>query len=132
MGRALKVLLKAVLVLVVLGLGVLAWDVWQLRTLRPPEDRSFEGFLRAGRAPQSLRIDDVGARLYWVHGPAPTLVRYAQPVVYAFDLRGRLVDWTPGTEDFTGMISGAPVIRAGRDATLEQARAWLRGGTKPQ
>jgi hypothetical protein len=127
-----KVLLKAVLVLVVAGLGVLAWDVWQLRGLRTPADETFEGFLRAGRTPRDLRLDDVGARLYWVHGPAPTLVPYPQPVVYAFDLRGGLVDWTPGTEDFKGMRSGAPVIRAGREATLAQARAWLRAGKKPQ
>jgi len=121
-----KGILKVVLALVVLGLGVLAWDVWQLRTLRPPAERTFEGFLRAGRAPRGLRIDPVVARLYWIHGPAPTLVRYSRPVVYAFNPKGDLVDWTPGTDDFKGMISGAPVVQAGPDVTLEQARAWLR------
>ena len=122
----LKGILKGVLTLVVLGLGVLAWDVWQLRSLRPPAERTFEGFLRAGRTFQGLRIDPTVARLYWIHGPAPTLFPYSQPVVYAFNPKGNLVDWTPGTENFKGMISGAPVVQAGPGVTLEQARAWLR------
>lgn len=126
----LKGLLKIVLALIVLGLGLLAWDVWQLRGLRPPADRTFEGFLRAGRTPKSLRMDPVVGRLYWLHGAAPTLVPYSQPVVYAFDRRGDLVDWTPGTGDFKGMISGAPVVRAGPELTLEEARAWLRSNQR--
>jgi hypothetical protein len=122
----LKGLLKVLLALIVLALGVVGWDVWKLRGLRPPPDRTFEGFLRAGRAPQRLRMDPVVGRLYWIHGPAPTLVPYSRPVVYAFNPKGELVDWTPGTDDFKGMISGAPVVQAGPDVTLEQARAWLR------
>lgn len=126
----LKALLKGILVLVVLGLGVVAWDVWQLRGLRPPPDRTFEGFIRAGRTFQGLRMDPVVGRLYWIYGPAPTLIKYPRPVVYAFDRKGGLVDWTPGGDDFKGMISGAPVVQAGSEATLEQARAWLRANAR--
>jgi hypothetical protein len=124
-------LLRAVLLLLALGLGVLAWDVYQVRALRPPADRSFEGFLKAGRTPAGLRIDDLGARIYWIADPARTLLRYPQPPVYAFDRGGALVDWTPGTSDFAGMISGAPVIRAGREATLDHVRAWFASWRRP-
>jgi hypothetical protein len=105
-------------------LAGLAWDVAQLRGLRPPEDRSFEGFLAAGRKPSALRLDDAGERLAWTAPYPPTLLPHADPPVYLFDRRGRLIDWTPGSEP--GMLSGAPVPRRGREATLEQARAWLR------
>lgn len=125
-----KFLLKALLLLVVLALGALAWDVWQLRALRPPPDRTFEGFLRAGRTPVVLRIDDAAGRLTWTPLPARTLVPQAGLPWYVFDRSGALVDWSPGTDE--GMISGAPVRRIGREATLDAARSWLRGGQKPQ
>src|SRR5689334_2943469 len=103
MRKAVKILF----VLLALGLGAVAWDVAQLRGLRPPADRSFEGFARAGRTSTSFHIDDAGGRLYWV-SPAPrTIVPHAEAPVYAFDRRGALVDWTPGGEP--GMISGAPL-----------------------
>ena len=113
--------LKAVLVLIVAVLGALAWDVWQLRSLRPPPDRSFEGFVRAGRASTSLLIDE--GRLYWIAPRPRTIVPHAEPPVYAFDRRGALVDWTPGGEP--GMLSGAPLRPKGRKATLDQARQVL-------
>lgn len=116
---------KLLFVLLALGLGVLAWDVYQLRALQPPADRTFEGFARAGKAATLLRIDDAGGRLYWLTlPPKRVLVRDTAPPVYAFDREGALVDWTPGGEP--GMISGSPLYSRGRDATLETARAWLK------
>ena len=116
---------KVLFVLLALGLGVLAWDVYQLRSFQPPPDRSFEGLTRAGRASTGFRIDDAGGRLYWIAPPPKrVLVRDAEPAVYAFDRKGALVDWTPGGEP--GMISGSPLRSRGREATLDQARAWLK------
>ena len=111
---------KVVFVLLALGLGAVAWDVYQLRALRPPADATFEGFAREG----AFRIDD--ARLYWIAPKPRTIVPHAEPPVYVFDRRGALIDWTPGEEP--GMRSGSPVRPRGREATREQARAWLTTG----
>jgi hypothetical protein len=119
-----KFLLRALLVLVAVALSVLAWDVWQLRRLRPPEDPTFEGFLRDGRV-GSLLLDSSGQRLYWMTS-ARTVVQYSEPVVYEFGRSGALLNWTPGTGDFKGMILDAPVQRRGTPATVNEARAWLR------
>ena len=108
--------------MVALALGALAWDVWQLRRLQPPEDRTFEGFVRAGR-PGSILIDAPHRRLYWVTAMR-TIVPYAEPAVYEFDRSGALLNWSPGTSE--GMILDEPVRRSGKSATLEEARAWLR------
>jgi hypothetical protein len=113
-------LLKLALLLIVLGLGAVAWDVDQLRGLRPPPDATFESFSRAG----SYRIDE--SRIYWIAPPPRTILPHAAPPVYAFDRRGALVDWTPGAEP--GMRSGSPLRPRGREATREQARAWLTTG----
>ena len=121
----LKLLARGLLLLVALILGVLGWDVVQLRRLRPPDDRTFEGFLRNDRQ-GSLLIDHSGDRLYWIAPAARTVVRVAEPPVYEFDRSGRLVNWTPGTGDQKGMISDTPVQRRGAPATVEEARAWLR------
>lgn len=120
-----SLLFRGFLVLVALVLGVLGWDVWQLRSLRPPEDRTFEGFLRDGRRGEIL-IDSAGGRLYWVSAFPRTVIRYSQPPVYEFDRSGKLVNWTPGTDDLKGMFLDVPVRRAGRPATEAEARAWLR------
>jgi hypothetical protein len=117
-----KTLFRAFLVLVALAIGALAWDVWQLRALRPPEDRSFEGFVRAGRQ-GSLLIDAPHRRLYWVTS-MKTILPYSEPAVYEFDRSGALVNWSPGTSE--GMILDAPVRRSGAPATLGEARAWLK------
>lgn len=123
----LRLLFRAGLLLVALALGGLAWDVWQLRGLQPPEDRTFEGFLRSGRQ-GSFLIDTPGDRLYWVAPPTKTLVRSPEPPVYAFNRAGLLVDWTPGTADQKGMMSDTPVRRRGAPAGLADARAWFRPG----
>ncbi len=102
---------------------MLAWDVGQLRGLRPPDDRSFEGFVRAGRA-GTFRIDRDGGRVYWIAPPARTVVRFSEPPAYEFDRTGRLLNWTPGPEK--GMILDTPVHVHGTSATLDEARAWLR------
>ena len=115
-------LVKIAFVLLAAALGAVAWDVWQIRSLRPPPDRSFEGFTRAGRASTSFRIDEAGGRLYWIAPRPRTIVPHAEPPVYAFDRRGALVDWTPGGEP--GMLSGAALRPRGREATPEQARVW--------
>jgi hypothetical protein len=117
---------RAFLVLAALALGGLAWDVAQLRTLRPPDDRTFEGFVRSGRT-GSLLIE--GDRLFWVAPPARTIVPYPEPPVYEFDRSGRLVNWTPQSGE-RGMLVDAPVRRRGSAATLEEARAWLLGKEK--
>lgn len=119
-----KFLVRGFLTLVAVLLAVLGWDVWQLRALRPPQDPTFEGFLRAGRR-GSLQIDPAGQRLYWA-AKASTVVPYPEPVVYEFGRSGALLNWTPGTDDFKGMILDAPVRRSGKPATVEEARAWLR------
>ncbi len=120
----LRILFRAFLLVVALALGALAWDVWQLRALRPPEDRSFEGFVRSGRKGTFL-IDEAAGRLYWVAPPTPTVVPCHEPPVYEFDRSGALVDWTPGTADRKGMILERPVTRSGSPATLVEARRWL-------
>jgi hypothetical protein len=119
----LKLVVRGILLLVALGLGALAWDVWQLRGLQPPDDRSFEGFVRAGRQ-GSLRIDREGGRLYWTAPPARTVVRFSEPPVYEFDRSGQLVNWTPGPEK--GMIQDVPVRVRGAAATTDDARTWMR------
>jgi hypothetical protein len=120
-----RILVRALLVVALAVFGVLAWDVWQLKGLRPPADPTFEGFVRAGRR-GSLRIDAAGQRLYWVAGPPRTVVPYPEPVVYEFGQTGALLNWTPGTGDFKGMILDAPVRPKGAPATEEEARGWLR------
>jgi hypothetical protein len=115
---------RTLLLAVVALLAGLAWDVHQLRSLRPPDDRSLDGFLAAGRRPSALHLDDVTERLAWTAPFPPTILPHADPPVYLFDRAGCLVDWTPGGEP--GMFSGAPIPRRGREATLEQARAWLK------
>lgn len=122
-----RLVFRLLLILVAAVLGILAWDVWQLRTLRPPEDRTFGGFVRDGREGSFLIDEDVG-RLYWIAPSPPTVVPYPQPPVYAFDRAGRLVDWTPGTGDLKGMMQDRPVRRRGTPATREEARAWLVAG----
>lgn len=116
----------AVALVVVVGLvaGALLWDVCQLRALRPPEDRSFEGFVRDGRE-GSLLVDRTRDRLYWTAPPRRTLVKYADHV-YEFDRSGRLVNWTPGDNALKGMILDRPVVRGGTSATVDEARAWIR------
>jgi subtilisin family serine protease len=88
-------------------------------------DPTFDGFLRAGRR-GSLMIDAAGGRLYWVAGRPKTLMPYPEPVVYEFGPTGTLLNWTPGTGDFKGMMLEQPVRRKGAAATVEEARAWLR------
>lgn len=117
-----KILFRAFLVLVALVLGALAWDVWQLRRLQPPDDRTFEGFVRAGRQ-GSLLIDAPGRRLYWMTSTR-TIVPYSEPATYEFDRSGALVNWSPGTSE--GMLLNVPVRRNGKPATFDEARAWLR------
>ena len=118
-----RLLLVLLVVLLILG-GGLTWDVLQLRALRPPEDRTFEGFLRAGRN-GSLQLDPAGGRLYWIAPPRRTFVKYSDHV-YEFDRSGRLVNWTPGAEEQKGMILDQPVRRSGKPATMDDARAWMR------
>lgn len=112
------------LVLFLVVFGGLAWDVWQLRALRPPGDRTFDGFIRAGRE-GTLLIDSAGDRLYW-SARQKTIARYSEPVVYEFGRSGALLNWTPGTDDLKGMLLDAPVRRRGAPASVEEARAWLR------
>ncbi len=118
----LRRLFRGFLILLALGLGVLAWDVWQLRGLRPPDERTFEGFVRAGRQ-GTLHLDREGGRLYWIAPPARTVVRFSDPPTYVFDRSGRLIEWTPGPEK--GMLQSTPVRARGTPATVEEARAWL-------
>ena len=122
-GGCLRLLFRGALILVALFLGGLGWDVWQLRSLRPPQDSSFEGFLSDGRK-GALMIDAAADRLYWVAPPARTIVRSSEPPVYEFNRAGALVNWTPGNEK--GMILDAPIRRRGTPATVDEARAWLR------
>ena len=120
-----KHFLRAIFVLVVLALAALGWDVWQVRALQPPSDRSFEGFVIAGRQ-GSFLIDAPGERLYWVAPPPKTLMSYPEPPVYEFNRSGELMNWTPGTEDHRGMLGSVPVLRQGVPAGLNEVRAWLR------
>jgi len=120
-----RIVVRTFLVLALAAFAALAWDVWQLKTLRPPADPTFDGFLRAGRQ-GSLMIDAAGGRLYWVAGRPKTLMPYPEPVVYEFGPTGTLLNWTPGTGDFKGMMLEQPVRRKGAAATVEEARAWLR------
>jgi hypothetical protein len=122
-SRVLRFLVRGFLVLASLLLGALAWDVWQLRAMKPPRDRTFEGFVGEGRQ-GSLLIDAAGDRLYWIAPRPGMFVRNPEPPVYEFDRSGQLVNWTPGTEK--GMLLDVPVRRRGREAGVEQARAWLR------
>jgi hypothetical protein len=122
-----KLLVRTFLVVALAVFAVLAWDVWKLKGLRPPADPTFEGFLKAGRR-GSLLIDSPGRRLYWVAGPPGTVMPYPEPVVYEFGSSGSLLNWTPGTGDFKGMMLDAPVRRKGTPATVDEARAWLRAG----
>ncbi len=119
----LRRLFQGFLLLVMLVLGTLAWDVWQLRALRPPDDRTFEGFVREGRR-GTFRIE--AERLYWTAPPAKTLIPYPDPPVYEFDRSGALVNWTPGTQGHMGMILEVPVRPRGKAAGLDEARAWLK------
>ena len=118
---------RAFLAIVALVAGALAWDVWQIRGLRPPEDRTFEGFVRSGRT-GVLMID--GDRLYSIAPHPKTVIPYSDPPVYEFNRSGELVNWTPGTKGQKGMMSETPVRPNGALASLEQARAWLLGGKK--
>jgi len=117
--------LAVVLLIVVLAvLGALMWDVVQLRALRPPEDRTFEGFVRDGRQ-GTLLLDAARDRLFWTAPPRKTFVKYSDHV-YEFDRAGQLVNWTPGPDGEKGMILDVPVVRGGKSATLEEARGWIR------
>ena len=120
-----RIFVRSLLVVALAAFGVLAWDVWRLQGLRPPADSTFEGFHRAGRR-GSMMIDAPGQRLYWVAGPPGTVMPYPEPVVYEFGQTGSLLNWTPGTGDFKGMLLDAPVRRKGTPATVEEARAWIR------
>lgn len=117
--------LGVVVVLIVAFLGVTTWDAWKLRQLRPPEDQSFEGFLRAGRKSHFFLINGEKERLYWVTWQN-TIVPYSEPVVYEFDRSGKLLNWTPGTDNFEGMMVRQPVRKGGAMATIDEARAWIR------
>jgi hypothetical protein len=119
-----KRFLAFVLVLVLGVLGVLAWDVGQLRALRPPDDPTFEGFVRDGRQ-GTLLLDGAGDRLYWTAPPRKTIVSYSDHV-YEFDGSGHLVNWTPGTDELKGMMLDRPVRKSGKPVTVEAARAWIR------
>ena len=119
-----KRLLAVLLFLVLAVAGVLTWDVLQLRALKPPDDRTFEGFVRAGRE-GTLLLDADAARLYWTAPPRKTFVKWADHV-YEFDRSGQLINWTPGAEEQKGMILDRPVRKSGKAATPEDARAWMR------
>lgn len=119
-----KVLVRGILVVLALALAALGWDVLQLRALRPPDDRTFEGFVRAGRR-GSLLLDAAAGRLYWTAPPRNTLVRYSDHV-YEFDRSGALLNWTPGAEEQKGMLLDRPVMKRGTPATADEARAWMR------
>jgi hypothetical protein len=119
-----KRLLVVVLLVIAAVAGALLWDVCQLRALRPPDDRTFEGFVRDGRE-GTLLIDRSRDRLYWTAPPRRTIVRYADHV-YEFDRSGGLVNWTPGDNALKGMILDRPVVRGGTSATVDEARAWMR------
>ena len=126
-----KVLIRGALVVALAVFAVLAWDVWKLKALRPPADQTFEGFLRAGRPVGSLRIDAPTQRLYWVAGPPKTVMPYPEPVVYEFGPAGTLLNWTPGTHDFRGMMLDEPVRSKGKPATVDEARAWISAAARP-
>ena len=121
-------LIRAAVWLFVLGIvgviGISAWDALQLRKLRPPFEQTFEGFVRDGRK-GSFLIDAAVERLYWSTWQG-TLTVYSEPVVYEFDRSGKLLNWTPGTDNFEGMMLRRPVRRRGEPATMEEARAWMR------
>ena len=119
-----KRLFVVLLLLVAAVVGVLAWDVRQLRELRPPDDRTFDGFVRAGRQ-GTLHLDGAADRLYWTAPPRATVVKYSDHV-YEFDRSGRLINWTPGADEQKGMILDRPVRKSGKPATMDEARAWLR------
>jgi hypothetical protein len=122
----LNLLFRAFLVLVALVLGVLAWDTWQLRTLRPPADATFDGFLNAGRSPLRLHLDTAADRLYWVAPPVKTVAPYSEWPLYEFDRSGRLVNWTPDFGNFKGMMQDTKMDLRGMPASMDEARAWLR------
>ncbi len=117
-----RVLARGVLALVALALGGLGWDVWQLRQLRPPEDSTFDGFVRSGRA-GSLLLDATSDRLYWIAAPPPTIIRSPAPPAYEFNRSGVLLNWTPGSEK--GMILEAPVHPRGSAVSVDDARRWI-------
>lgn len=119
-----KRLLIVLLLLIVAATGILTWDVLQLRALRPPNDRTFEGFVRANRE-GTLLLDAASDRLYWTAPPRKTVVKYSDHV-YEFDRSGELTNWTPGADEQKGMILDQPVRKKGTPATVEQARAWMR------
>lgn len=118
-------IIRAFLVLAAVAFGILAWDVWQLRLLRPPVDDRFEAFVRAGRT-GSLSLDAPGGRLYWSAPPVRTVLRYSGHPVFVFDRAGNLVNWTPGG-DVKGMKVDVPISVRGAPATVEEARAWMAG-----
>lgn len=122
-----RLLVRGLLILLALALGVLAWDVWQLRALQPPENRTFQGFVMDGR-PGSLRIDRDRGRLYWIAPRARTVVRFPEPPAYEFDRSGRLVNWTPGTPK--GMLHDDPVHVRGDAVTVAEAAGWIQPGGK--
>ena len=119
-----KRLAVALLIVILAVLAALAWDVAQLRALRPPDDRTFDGFVRDGRQ-GTLFLDAAADRLYWTAPPRRTFVKYSDHL-YEFDRTGQLVNWTPGADEQKGMILDRPVRRSGRPATVEEARAWLK------
>jgi hypothetical protein len=121
----LRLLVRAALLPVALGLGILAWDIWALRALQPPDERTFEGFLRAGRQGNPV-IDKEGKRLYLIAPYPRTIVTRWEPPVYEFDRSGRLVNWMPSGDSKKGMLLEAPVRWRGAAASVDEARAWLR------
>ncbi len=122
----LRLLFLAILALVAIALGILAWDVWQLRALAPPAEATFEGFLEAGRRPEGLCIDAAGERLYWEAPRARTFTRNSKFPLYEFDRRGRLINWTPDCGNSNGMIQDTAMKVRGTPTGLQEARAWLR------
>lgn len=126
-----KYLIRGSLAVALAVFAVLAWDVWKLKALRPPADQTVEGFVRAGRPLGSLLIDSAGQRLYWIAGPPGTVMPYPEPVVYEFGSSGELLNWTPGTHDFRGMMLDAPVRSKGKPATVDEARAWISAAARP-
>jgi hypothetical protein len=118
-----RILIRIFLLLAAVAMGILAWDVWQLRLLRPPVDDRFEAFVAAGRT-GSLSLDAPNERLYWSAPPVRTVMRYSGQPLFVFDRAGNLVNWTPGG-NVKGMKIDVPLSVRGIPVTLEDARAWM-------